>query len=88
MNSKKEVLKSLIGKKVNFSYDNGGHNGIYYPARDTSPYYTIIDVGEDIITVKSPEVYRSFLTDAFKEEGMATVFVSIDHINFILFYDN
>ena len=88
MNSKKEVLKSLIGKKVNFSYDNGGHNGIYYPARDTSPYYTIIDVGEDIITVKSPEINRPKLTEPFYEVAEVTVFVSIDDINFILFYDN
>ena len=87
MNNKKEVLRSLIGKKVNFGYAYN-NDGIYYPAREDRTQYTIIDVGEDIITVKSPEVYRSFLTDAFKEEGMATVFVSIDHINFILFYDN
>lgn len=87
MNNKKEVLRSLIGKKVNFER-TPLYQGIYYPDRETHATFTVIDVGEDIITIKSSEVNRSTMTEPFYEAVAVTVFVAIDHINFIIFYEN
>ena len=84
MNNKKEVLKSLIGKKVSIS---PGFRAIYYPVSERDPTGIIIDVGEDIITVKM-ESPSSFQTISGYDISRGSVFISIDYIDFICIYDN
>ena len=84
MNSKKEVLKSLIGKEV---YISPGFRAIYYPVSGRDATGKIIDVGEDIITVKM-ERPNSFQTIPGYDISRGSVFISIDYIDFICTFDN